>query len=124
MTRQIFSLIIVSVLLSAVAQIVLKAGMSNPAVLQGLAGEGKWQAIRVVASNPLVVGGLVTYFLSAAVWLLVLARVQVSLAYPFVGLGFIVTMLLGWWIHGDTLGVQKVTGTLLIALGVVILARS
>jgi multidrug transporter EmrE-like cation transporter len=50
--------------------------------------------------------------------------VQVSLAYPFVGLGFVLTMLLGWAIHGDSLSVARVAGTLIISLGVVILARS
>jgi multidrug transporter EmrE-like cation transporter len=50
--------------------------------------------------------------------------VEVSLAYPFVGLGFVITMLLGWWIHGDTLSLMRVGGTVLIAVGVAVLAHS
>jgi multidrug transporter EmrE-like cation transporter len=67
---------------------------------------------------------LLIYFLSAGVWLFVLARVDVSLAYPFVGLGFILTMLLGWLIRGEILSVNRVAGTALIVMGVVLLARS
>jgi multidrug transporter EmrE-like cation transporter len=67
---------------------------------------------------------LLIYFLSAGVWLFVLARVDVSLAYPFVGLGFILTMLLGWGMRGEILSVHRVAGTALIVAGVVLLARS
>jgi len=124
MTRNVLLLVFASVLLSAGAQLLLRAGMSSPSVVEGL-GQGDWKrSVFAVALNPLVLGGLFVYFLSAAVWLLVLSRVQVSLAYPFVGLGFIVTMLLGWWLQGDTLNIQKIAGTLVIAMGVVILARA
>ena len=68
--------------------------------------------------------GLGIYFASAAVWLLVLARVDVSLAYPFVGLGFVVTMLLAWAVHGEVLSTGRIAGTLMICAGVVVLARS
>ena len=67
--------------------------------------------------------GLTLYFLSAVVWLLVLSRVEVSFAYPFVGIGFILTMLLGWLAMGDTMSLARVAGTLLIAGGVVLIAR-
>ena len=52
-----------------------------------------------------------------------LAKVDVSLAYPFVGLGFVVTMLLAWAIQGEVPTVGRIVGTLLICGGVVVLAR-
>ena len=124
MNKTLWLLIISNVLLTSLAQIVLKAGMSNPAVLQGLAGGLRWPTAITVASNPMVMLGLAMYFGAAVIWLLVLARIEVSLAYPFVGLGFILTMLLGWWIHGDTLSTARVVGTMMIACGVAVLARS
>jgi multidrug transporter EmrE-like cation transporter len=72
--------------------------------------------------NAAVVVGFVLYGASACVWLLVLARVNLSVAYPFVGLGFIATMLLGAFFLGEPLTVWRVIGTLLIALGVVLVA--
>ena len=82
-------------------------------------GDAAW----LVASNPWVVLGLALYFLSAIVWLLVLSRVDVSFAYPFVGIGFILTMLMGWLALGDLMSPSRVVGTLLIAAGVVLIAR-
>jgi drug/metabolite transporter (DMT)-like permease len=64
------------------------------------------------------------YVLGAGLWLLVLSKVDVSLAYPFVGLGFIMTMLLGWLFLHEGVGVERIIGTLLIAGGVVLVSRS
>jgi multidrug transporter EmrE-like cation transporter len=124
MTRSVFGLILVNVLLTSLAQVILKAGMSADAVQASLAQGARWSTALVVGSNPLVLLGLAMYFASAVIWLLILARVEVSLAYPFVGLGFVITMLLGWWIHGDTLSLMRVGGTVLIAVGVAVLAHS
>lgn len=123
MNKYVIILIALSVLLSSFAQIVLKAGMSSSAVLQALQMSPGLPAARVIITNMFVLGGLGLYFASAAVWLLVLAKVDVSLAYPFVGLGFVATMLLAWLIHGEALSLAKVAGTFLIALGVMVLAR-
>lgn len=124
MTRSVLLLVLVSVLLSSVAQIALKGGMSSPSIGAASGGELNFALARAIALNPKVLFGLSLYFASAAVWLLVLARVEVSLAYPFVGLGFIVTMLLAWAIYGEVPSPGRMAGTLLICAGVVVLARS
>ena len=124
MNKLVFAYVLSSVLMSSVAQVVLKAGMSRPEVVAQVSGGASWQLVRAVAGSVPVWAGLALYFASALVWLMVLARVQVSLAYPFVGLGFVVTMLLGWLVHGDLLSPARMTGTLIIATGVVVLARS
>jgi drug/metabolite transporter (DMT)-like permease len=118
-----FFLIFVSVTMSAMAQVLLKTGMSKGAISQSLAQQNWAASAILVATNPWVIGGLFLYFLAAGVWLLVLARVELSFAFPFVGLGFILTMVLGWWLMGDNLGPQRIAGTLMIAAGVVLIAR-
>lgn len=116
-------LIIGSVAMSAFAQILLKTGMSD-ARIAVLLSDRRWAELALqVGGNAWVVLGLGLYFLSALVWLGVLARVEVSFAYPFVGLGFILTMLLGWLLMGDQLGPQRIAGTLLVAGGVLLIAR-
>lgn len=116
-------LILCSVLLSAFAQITLKIGMSSPIIQHAIASSSALTVIQSVSTNLYVIGGLGLYFASAAVWLFVLAKVDVSFAYPFVGLGFVVTMLLAFFINGEVLSTTKVVGTLCIALGVAIMAQ-
>jgi drug/metabolite transporter (DMT)-like permease len=123
MSTTLILLILCSVLLSSFAQIVLKTGMSNPSVLSAVQSGTPLHMVISISTNLFVIGGLTLYFASAAVWLLVLARVDVSFAYPFVGLGFVVTMLLAFFINGEVLSTAKVIGTLCIALGVAIMAQ-
>jgi multidrug transporter EmrE-like cation transporter len=124
LSRVALVLILVSVTISALAQILLKAGMSAPAVQRGLAIGPSPGTVAAVFFHPAILGGLCLYFLSALVWLLVLARVQVSLAYPFVALGFVLTAVLGRMVFGEALSPIRIAGTLLICAGVVLLARS
>lgn len=118
-----FFLILGSVAMATSAQLLLKLGMSHAAVRAAVEGRHWTSLIQQLVVNPWVVAGLSLYVLGAAVWLLVLAKVELSLAYPFVGLGFVITMLLGWWFLNDALNVQRVMGTLLITAGVALVAR-
>jgi len=123
MNKITFLLCIFSIALSSLAQIILKQGMSSPTVLQAIASAATFPIFKSIATNVFVLGGLFLYFSSAAVWLFVLAKIDVSSAYPFVGLGFILTMLLAYFIHHEPLTVYKITGTLLITLGVVAISQ-
>jgi multidrug transporter EmrE-like cation transporter len=117
------SLILFSVSLSSVAQIILKTGMSSKEVINAINFNPGFPVIRAIATNYWVLGGLVLYFSSAVVWLLVLAKVDVSMAYPFVGVGFIFTMILAYFLIGESLTLSKVLGTVLITAGVFFIAR-
>jgi multidrug transporter EmrE-like cation transporter len=123
MQTSTFFLILSSVAMGTTAQLLLKIGMSHGGIKEAMAGQAWGGLATQVATNHWVIGGLSLYALSAVVWLLVLARVQLSYAYPFVGIGFIITMLMGWWVLGDAMSVQRVGGTLLIATGIALVAR-
>jgi uncharacterized membrane protein len=108
----------------AVAQFIMKLGMSSGAVQASLA-RGDFAAVAAATLfNPLVVGGLVAYVLGAGLWLFVLSKAELSLVYPFVALGFIMTMLMGAFLLHEAVGTYRVVGTLLIAVGAVLVARS
>lgn len=124
MNRSMLMLILANVAMTSLAQIVLKAGMSAPDVVRALAGGLRLPALVTVFLHPWVMIGLALYAGAAVVWLLVLAKVDVSLAYPFVGLGFVVTMVLAWAFMGEAVSATRIAGTLLIMAGVVVLARS
>ena len=124
LAKGVYPFIILSVCLSAFAQIFLKSGMSSPAIQKSIdSGRSVSMALETI-SNPSVLIGLFLYFGSAAIWLVVLSRVQVSFAYPFVAGGFVLTALLGHLIFNDTFSIGKIIGTLLIVCGVITMARS
>ncbi|MET0240386.1 MAG: hypothetical protein ABW184_10875 [Sphingobium sp.] len=111
----LFLMILLSVSMSAAAQLALKIGVGRAAGQTG---------ILAYFFQPLVIGGLALYGLGAILWLSVLARAPLSVAYPFVGLGFILTMFAGMLVLGEHVTPMRMGGTLLIAVGCFLVARS
>ena len=117
----LFLLILASVSRSALAQLALKLGVGPAGAErhQGVGGE-----VAGFVQSPMVIAGLGLYGLGAILWLFVLARAPLSLAYPFVGMGFVLTMVAGAFFLGENIGPVRIAGTLLIAFGCVMVARS
>jgi drug/metabolite transporter (DMT)-like permease len=120
----ILALTLLSVALSAAAQIALKLGVSD-AHLQGLLATGRYPSFLLHAvATPWVAAGVLMYVLSAVTWLFVLARTDLSFAYPFVSLAFVVTAVYGSWALNEPMGLARVGGVGLIVGGVLLVARS
>jgi multidrug transporter EmrE-like cation transporter len=117
-TRGLLALILASVAFSALAQLLLKSGMKGVPPAEGWVG-----TLSHALLSPMVLGGLVLYALGALVWLLVLARADLSFAYPFVGLGFVLTLALGKFVLAEDVSASRLAGTVLVIAGVVLIAR-
>lgn len=119
----VLSLILASVTMSAVAQIALKHGMSSP-IVQANLNAGLERIAPLIAANPFVWAGLTLYGVGALLWLGVLAQIDVSQAYPYVGLGFLLTMVFGVALLGESISAMRLVGTLLVVAGVVLVSRT
>ena len=118
------ALILLSVTLSACAQVLFKLGVSSVMARGGLAGSSVATRMLAFLQSPGVIGGLGLYGIGTLLWLAVLARTQLSQAYPFVGLGFVLTAGFGYLFFHDTLNASRIAGTLLVTAGIVLVARS
>jgi multidrug transporter EmrE-like cation transporter len=116
-------LILLGVLLNACAQVVLKLGMTRVGPVDLSARRPIELAISVLL-NAWVIGGLACYVLSVGLWLVVLSRVDVSFAYPFLSIGYIVTAFVGYFYFGENVSSMRVSGIGLICVGVAMIARS
>lgn len=123
MTIKIFIYIVTSVFLSALAQIALKTGMMKYKLVTENA-ETLVQKSWLIATNIYVLAGLCLYVLGMLVWLAVLTNIDVSKAYPFVGLGFIFTMVLAYFILGEQISLIRIIGVIQIIIGVMLVSRS
>lgn len=122
--RSLF-LILISVLLSASSQLMMKVGMSTPAVQRALGhGSSLLTTVITIAMSPLVVLGLLCFAVSVVSWLLALSKVDVSEAYPFVALGIVITAVAGHLLLGEPLDHLRILGIVTIVAGVVIVAIS
>jgi len=116
-------LILLGVLLNAAAQVLLKEGMRRIGHFDFV-----WSNVvpigLQVAGNVFVLGGLLCYVVSVAVWLLVLSRVEVSFAYPLLSVGYIVNAVAGYYLFQENLSLTRITGILIICVGVYFVTRS
>ncbi|HEX2668921.1 MAG TPA: SMR family transporter [Gammaproteobacteria bacterium] len=118
-----FALVLTGVLLNAAAQLLLKAGVKDLGVIQ-LTPATIWSAGLKLALEPHILTGLFCYAVSVVVWILALSRVQVSIAYPMLSLGYVVTAFIAWAFMGEAVNAMRLTGIGVIIVGVFLVARS
>ncbi|HET7306325.1 MAG TPA: SMR family transporter [Gammaproteobacteria bacterium] len=118
-----FLLILAGVLLNAFAQFLLKAGVNRMGAI-GLNWSALVQAGWHLALEPYIYGGLGCYVISVVVWILALSRVPVSMAYPMLSIGYVVTAVAAWAFLGETVTPLRLVGIGIIIVGVFIVARS
>ena len=122
----LYAMIILSVLLAAVAQLTLKHGMTQVTAhnTHPLDLKAPLATARRVATNLSVVGGLAIFVASAAVWLVVLSRVSLSFAYPFVSLTYVLILLFDRLVLHETVSPVRWAGVALIIGGILLISRT
>ena len=117
------SLILIGVLLNAAAQLFLKAGMSHIGHFEFSVANALPIAGQVILNVPIIIG-LSFYVLSVGIWLLVLSRVPVSLAYPMLSIGYLVNAVAAHYLFGEPLTLMRMMGIVIIIMGVYCVASS
>lgn len=123
MTLNTFLLILTGVMLNAGAQLLLKAGVAPLGALSPGLSELPAVFLRVISQWP-ILAGLACYVVSVGVWIIGLSRVDVSVAYPLLSLGYVVNAVLAWWLFGEVLNATRWGGIVLILAGVWLISRS
>lgn len=123
MSLLVLGLILFTVTLSACAQLALKMGVNKAEMAEAMQS-GLIDSILAAAASPLIWLGLFIYAFSVALWVWVLSKVDLTIAYPFVGISFLITMAFGAFILNESVTTMRVVGTLLIAGGCVLVAQS
>jgi multidrug transporter EmrE-like cation transporter len=118
------ALIVVSVCFAVAGQLTLKSAMQHAGRIE--AGELKRPAAIVVrvAKQPRLWAGLVLFGVSSFFWLVVLSRVPLSLAYPFVGISYILIVSFSRFVLHEQVPVLRWAGVAVIATGIVLVGLS
>ena len=113
--------ILFTVLTNAAAQLMLKHGMMNMASAAFANANVVLKVVGIVFS-PFVFLGLCTFVVSMASHLIVLSKVELSYAYPFLSLAYVVVAVATWFLFGEDMNPFRVGGIALICLGTVLIA--
>lgn len=123
MKPSVLPLILLSVLLNSGAQLSLKAGVGRVGSLH-FAWSNLFPLCMQLAANPWVLISLACYVVSIVVWIFVLARIPVSVAYPLISLGYVVNAIAAYYLLGEEITFLRIAGIVVILLGVVMVAKS
>ena len=118
-----FSLLMLGVVLNASAQLLLKAGTNAVGHFDFTAQNVVPVGIKL-AFEPHILGGVGCYVVSLVVWIMGLSRVDVSVAYPMLSIGYVLNALAAWYLFGESLTAQKLIGIGFIIVGVFLVTRS
>lgn len=118
-----FSLVMLGVLLNAVAQLLLKAGANAIGAFEFSSANILPVGCKIAAS-PYILSGIGCYVVSVVVWILALSRVEVSIAYPMLSVGYVLNAVAAWYLFGEAVTPLRLLGIGVIILGVFIVARS
>ena len=115
-------LILFSVTTGVAGQTVLKLGVRAPGAAE--ASTNMVSLVMLILRSPFVLLGLLLYGLGALAWIAVLSRLDLSLAYPFLALNFVLITLTSRFFLGETVPLVRWMGILVIIGGILLVARS
>ena len=116
-------LLLLGVTLNAVAQLLLKAGTNAVGRFEFSAANAVPVGVKL-ATDPHILGGIACYVVSVVVWILALSRVEVSIAYPMLSIGYVLNALAAWYWLGEAVTPARLAGIGIIIVGVYVVARS
>jgi drug/metabolite transporter (DMT)-like permease len=117
-----FLYIALTILFTVYGQVVIKWQVSQAGAFPPDTGE-KILFIGKLLLNPWVISALACAFLASLCWMAAMTQFELSFAYPFMSLAFVIVLVLSIVFFGEQLTWTKIAGTLIIVGGLFVLTR-
>jgi len=111
--------LLLSVAFNVVGQYKLKAGVNKLGALSF-----NFTDLFKAFTAPMVLGGLVFYFISSVFWIIALSQKDLSFAYPMLSIGYIAIIFISWQFLGESINLFKIAGVFLICSGIILIFKS
>lgn len=118
------ALLVVSVVFAIAGQITLKAAMREVGRIGAREVSAWGETLKRAVTEPKLWVGLILFGISALFWLVVLSRVPLSVAYPFVGVSYILIVLFARVFLHEEVPTLRWLGVLVVAFGIAIVGLS
>jgi drug/metabolite transporter (DMT)-like permease len=113
----------ISIVLTVYCQLILKWRIGSLEHLpESITGKAMTMGC-LIFKDPFVASGFIATFLGALFWMIAMTRLSISVAYPFMSLAFVFVMIGAAIFLGESLSIQKITGTLLIVFGLIVISQ-
>jgi len=119
-----FSYIFLTILFTVYGQVVMKWRMSNLQVQLPPNFTEKIVVLVKLLFDPFIFSGIVLAFLASLTWMAAMTKFELSFAYPFMALNFVLVFLLGIFVLGEGFSLTRMAGVVLIVVGTLVITRS
>ncbi len=121
---KVLFLIIVAEAWTAVGQVLFKKS-TNSIEVHSLRTTGNMaRFIKNITSKPMIWVGLLSMSIGMVVWLIALAQADLSIVFSIGSIQYILILFLAHYLLGEKIDKMKLIGTLLVAVGIILIAIS
>ena len=85
---------------------------------------GKISFLFGLLHDPFILSGFVSAIVASFFWMAAMTKLDLSYAYPFMSLSFVLVFFFSTWLFQEPVTVYKVVGLLLIMSGIMVTSRS
>jgi drug/metabolite transporter (DMT)-like permease len=114
--------IVATILFTVYSQLIIRWQVAAAGSLPGDLS-GKIGYILHLLLNPWILSGIIATFLSGVSWMLTMTKFEISYAYPFVSLNYILVLAAGFLLFNEVMNAPKLVGSVLVILGIIVVAR-
>jgi multidrug transporter EmrE-like cation transporter len=114
--------ILTSVVLNVFGQMSLKLGVGKIGAI-GFANGTVISEVIKIFTNLYILGGLFLYAISSLFWIAALSKTELSYAYPFLSIGYILVIAFSFFILNEQISVYRLLGVALIIAGLIFIAQ-
>lgn len=115
-------LVLATVFLTVYGQVIIKWQVLKMGSLPS-AALGKLLFLFHLLINPWIISALFAAFLASVTWMAAMTKLPLSQGYPLTSLSFVMILILGSYMFGESISTYKIIGMMLILAGIVFISK-
>jgi len=116
-------LVFCAVALTAYSQLIVKWRVNRAGPIPVDLAKKAW-FLGGLLLDPWILTGILATFLAGLSWMAAMTKLELSFAYPFMSLSFVLVLIFSAFLFHESVTVPKVLGMLLIIAGIIVTSRS
>lgn len=112
-----------TILLTVYGQLIIKWRMAAVGALPAGAVDKIIFLIKAVF-DPFILSSFAAAFLASLTWMAAVTKFEISYAYPFMSLAFVLVLIFSVYFFNEALSLSKIIGLGFIILGIIVTSRS
>jgi multidrug transporter EmrE-like cation transporter len=111
-----------TIVLTVFGQIAIKMQVAKAGALPADATDKLWFLVKLLL-NPWIIAAFGAAFLASVTWMGAMSKFQLSHAYPFMSLNFVIVLGLSAWLFNEPMSLTRLAGVALICIGTVVASQ-